>query len=75
MSGPVHLIDADVFISAKKLVLRFRHLSRILEKQPRPESRNRILLPDVCTRFNVAYRDTFSMLRHLSIRFESLPPN
>ena len=47
----------------------------VTNEQPRPESRNRILLPDVCTRFNVAYRDTFSMLRHLSIRFESLPPN
>ena len=43
----------------------------VTNEQPRPESRNRILLPDVCDRFNVLYTDTFSMLRHLNVRFDS----
>lgn len=41
----------------------------VTNEQPRPESRNRVLLPDVCTQFGVAYRDTFLMLRDLAIRF------
>jgi hypothetical protein len=42
----------------------------VTNEQPRPESRNRILLPDVCRKFNVSYKDTFSMLRELTVRFE-----
>jgi len=42
----------------------------VTNEQPRPESRNRVLLPDVCTQFNVTYKDTFSMLKALAIHFD-----
>lgn len=42
----------------------------VTNEQPRPEARNRVLLPDVCTEFEVPYTDTFSMLRELGVRFE-----
>jgi len=42
----------------------------VTNEQPRPESRNRVLLPDVCTQFSVAYKDTFGMLRELATRFD-----
>jgi len=42
----------------------------VTNEQPRPESRNRILLPDVCAHFNVTYKDTFFMLKELAVRFE-----
>ncbi len=42
----------------------------VTNEQPRPQSRNRILLPDVCTQFKVTYKDTFFMLKDLAIRFE-----
>jgi len=34
-----------------------------------PNSKNEIKLPDVCQKFGVEYRDTFQMLRELSVRF------
>ena len=42
----------------------------VTNEQPRPESRNRVLLPDVCARFEVPYKDTFFMLRELSMKFD-----
>ena len=42
----------------------------VTNEQPRPESRNRVLLPDVCVQFQVPYKDTFVMLRDLAIRFD-----
>lgn len=42
----------------------------VTNEQPRPESRNRVLLPDVCAQFDVPYKDTFLMLRELSLRFD-----
>lgn len=42
----------------------------VTNEQPRPQSRNRILLPDVCRQFNVTYRDTFAMLQGLDVRYE-----
>lgn len=42
----------------------------VTNEQPRPESRNRVLLPDACTQFNVNYKDTFVMLRDLAARFD-----
>ena len=42
----------------------------VTNEQPRPDARNRILLPDVCSQFQVAYKDTFDMLKQLQIRFE-----
>ena len=45
----------------------------ITNEQSRPESKSRILLPDVCDNFNIEYRDAFHMLRKLNIRFEWRP--
>lgn len=42
----------------------------VTNEQPRPDSRNRILLPDVCDQFGVEYHDTFYLLKELVIRFE-----
>ena len=42
----------------------------VTNEQPRPEARNRILLPDVCARFGVPCKNTFSMLRDLAVRFD-----
>ena len=41
----------------------------VTNEQPPPESRNRVLLPDVCVQFKVPYKDTFFMLRELTLRF------
>ena len=42
----------------------------VTNEQPRPESRNRVLLPDVCVQFKVPFNDTFLMLRDLTVRFD-----
>ena len=42
----------------------------VTNEQPRPESRNRVLLPDVCAQFKVTYKDTFFMLRDLAVRLD-----
>lgn len=42
----------------------------VTNEQPRPLSTNRVLLPDVCTEFNVGYHDTFAMLRHLQVQLQ-----
>jgi hypothetical protein len=42
----------------------------VTNEQPRPESRNRILLPDVCAQFDVTYKDTFVMLREFGVRLD-----
>ncbi len=41
----------------------------VTNEQPRPDSRNRVLLPDVCDQFNVRYKDTFLMLKEVGLRF------
>jgi hypothetical protein len=41
----------------------------ITNEQPRPESRNRILLPDVCNHLSVPYDDTFEMLRSVGVQY------
>lgn len=42
----------------------------VTNEQPRPESRNRVLLPDVCTQFDVTCKNIFFVLKDLAIRFE-----
>ena len=42
----------------------------VTNEQPRPDSRNRVLLPDACVQFQVPYKDTFVMLRELTVRFD-----
>jgi hypothetical protein len=41
----------------------------VTNEQPRPESRSRILLPDVCSQFGVTYHDTFAMLKTLRAQY------
>ena len=58
--------EADGWLVAYAMV----HGSTVVtNEQPRPESRNRILLPDVCTQFKVAYQNTFTMLSDLAVRY------
>jgi hypothetical protein len=59
--------EADGWLVAYAVV---HGVSVITNEQPRPQSRNRILLPDVCAQFNVTYKDTFSLLNELAVRFE-----
>ncbi|MGN6591397.1 MAG: DUF4411 family protein [Terriglobales bacterium] len=42
----------------------------VTNEQPRPDSRNRVLLPDICLQFEVTYRDTFHMLRQLGVQLD-----
>lgn len=42
----------------------------VTNEQPRPDSKSRILLPDVCIQFNVTYVNTFEMLKHLAVSYE-----
>jgi hypothetical protein len=41
----------------------------VTHEQPRPDARNRILLPDICNQFGVTYRDPFEMLRVLGVQY------
>ncbi len=59
--------EADGWLVAYAMV---HCLTVITNEQPRPQSRNRILLPDVCNQFNVTYKDTFAMLHALAVRYE-----
>lgn len=58
--------EADGWLVAYAMVYRG---VVVTNEQPRPESRNRVLLPDVCVQFNVPYKDTFLMLRELGMQF------
>ncbi len=42
----------------------------ITNEQPSPESKSEIKLPDVCAQFGVTPKDTFMMLRELSVSFD-----
>ncbi len=59
--------EADGWLVAYAMV---DSVTVITNEQPRPQSRNRILLPDVCTQFGVTYNDTFAMLHKLAVRYE-----
>jgi len=59
--------EADGWLVAYAMV---HGVTVITNEQPRRQSRNRILLPDVCTQFNVTPKDTFFMLNYLAVRFE-----
>ncbi len=58
--------EADGWLVAYSMVHR---TVIVTNEQPRPDARNRVLLPDVCAQFKVAYRDTFVMLRELPVQF------
>lgn len=59
--------EADGWLVAYAMV---HGVAVVTNEQPRPQSRNRVLLPDACVQFNVTYRDTFTMLRDLAVRYE-----
>lgn len=59
--------EADGWLVAYAMV---HGVTVITNEQPRPQSRNRILLPDVCAQFSVTYKDTFAMLHELAVRYE-----
>lgn len=59
--------EADGWLVAYSMVYR---TVVVTNEQPRPESRNRVLLPDVCVQFQVPHEDTFVMLRELAVRFD-----
>ena len=59
--------EADGWLVAYSMVNR---TVVVTNEQPRPESRNRVLLPDVCTQFDVIYKDTFVMLREFGVRLD-----
>jgi len=59
--------EADGWLVAYAMI---HGVTVITNEQPRPQSRSRILLPDVCSQFNVTYKDTFAMLHELAVRYE-----
>ena len=59
--------EADGWLVAYAMVHR---TVVVTNEQPRPDSRNRVLLPDVCVQFRVPFQDTFVMLRTLGTRFD-----
>jgi hypothetical protein len=64
--------EADGWLTAYAMV---HNATVITNEQPRPQSHNRILLPDVCVQFDVAYRNTFEMLNELAVKYEWKIPN
>lgn len=56
--------EADGWLVAYAMV---HEVTIITNEQSRPQSRSRILLPDVCNNFKVPYEDTFRMLHALSV--------
>ena len=59
--------EADGWLVAHAVV---RGAVIVTNEQPRPESKSRILLPDVCNQFEIVCKDTFFMLKHLKIQFD-----
>lgn len=59
--------EADGWLVAYSMV---HGTTVVTNEQPRPESRNRVLLPDVCTQFEVPSKDTFTMLRSLAVKLD-----
>ncbi len=58
--------EADGWLAAYAMV----HESIVVtNEQPRPQSRSRILLPDVCDHFRVTYQNTFLMLKDLGVQY------
>jgi len=42
----------------------------VTNEQSQPNSRSRVLLPDICDQFKVTRKNTFEMLHELAIRYE-----
>jgi hypothetical protein len=59
--------EADGWLVAYSMV---HGTTVVTNEQPRPDSRNRVLLPDVCAQFRIASTDTFSLLRQLAVKLD-----
>lgn len=59
--------EADGWLVAYSMV---KKTVVVTNEQPRPESRSRVLLPDVCVQFDVPFKSTFDMLRELKVQFD-----
>lgn len=59
--------EADGWLVAYSMV---HDTTVVTNEQPRPDSRNRVLLPDVCAQFKVPVKDTFSLLREMEAKFD-----
>lgn len=59
--------EADGWLVAYSMV---HGTTVVTNEQPRPDSRSRVLLPDVCAQFKVPSRDTFTMLRSLNVKLD-----
>jgi Domain of unknown function (DUF4411) len=46
----------------------------ITHEQPRPQSKSKVFLPDVCNQFKVKYDNAFVMLRELGAQFQWKSP-
>lgn len=62
--------EADGWLVAYSMV---HGTTVVTNEQPRPDSRSRVLLPDVCAQFKVPCRDTFTMLRSLAVKLDLRP--
>lgn len=63
---------ADAWLVAYAKVKEF---VLVTHEVPAPDSRRRVPIPSVCDAFNVAYVDTFVMLRDLEAKFHWLMPS
>jgi len=63
--------EADGWLVAYAMV---HEVTVVTNEQSHPDARNRIMLPDVCNHFGVLYKDTFSMLKDLAVRYEWARP-
>jgi hypothetical protein len=59
--------EADGWLVAHSMV---KGTIVVTNEQTHPDSRNRVLLPDVCAQFQVPTKDTFLMLRELAVQFD-----
>ena len=59
--------EADGWLVAYSMV---HGTTVVTNEQPSPESRKRVLLPDVFAQFKVSAKDTFTMLRSLAVKFD-----
>lgn len=57
---------ADFFIVA---YAKAHHHVVVTHEQPRPDARNRVLIPDACDAMEVTYANTFAMLRSENAQF------
>jgi len=46
-----------------------RGLVVVTHELPRPDAHKRVPIPSICDRYEVSYKDPFSMLRDLGVRF------